>query len=335
MIACLDSSFDAPTEAAALAARAAGIRVWAGYLATMPGVGLAAPWTELAFFNARRCGSTPIAFVSGRDDPAAVRRLAAAWRVRACLDVEDGIRPDGPWVPGWLETSGAGLYGLGRVHRARRAAFHIVARYPGSDPGATWEPQTPRPPGPCGWQWQGTHTEFGHTVDRSWLDDWFDDQAEPAQARQGGDSVGGFIPYELPADATGTQALGEVYVAGGEARWGVWLGGAGSFESYTGELTSLGSPDDARDLLEASGTHAVHQGVLRLCVRGVRPDGSRWVAVYDAHSFGQIQPWIRTPSTPNQDVPKGEPGPPGPDVRPAVAAALEGAAAALRPTSGT
>src|SRR5207237_988026 len=31
----------------------------------------------------------------------------------------------------------------------------------------------PRPNGPCGWQWQGTHKEFGWSVDRGWFEDSF------------------------------------------------------------------------------------------------------------------------------------------------------------------
>jgi len=176
MIEALDSSFAAPSADQARAAANAGVRVWCGYLATRPRVGLAAPWTQLAFENARLCGGTPIAFCSGWDDPIAVRALAASWRVRACLDVEPGIRPDGPWVPGWLAASGAGLYGLPSVHYdadGRQPAFNIAADYLGFDPHATWPSWLPRSAAPCGWQVQGTHDEFGASVDRLWLDDWF------------------------------------------------------------------------------------------------------------------------------------------------------------------
>jgi hypothetical protein len=172
VIAALDSSFAAPSADQADAAAAAGVRVWAGYLATRSNVGLAAPWTELAFWNAKRCGGVPLAFASGWDDPAACRQLAAAWGVRLVLDCEDGIRGLGSWSQGWLDVSAGGLYGGAHVH-GLRAALHVIARYPGRDPGATWPADVPRPAGPVGWQWQGTHTEFGASVDRSWLDDWF------------------------------------------------------------------------------------------------------------------------------------------------------------------
>jgi hypothetical protein len=113
-------------------------------------------------------------FVSGNDAPAALKALAAKLNVRICLDVEGGIRGDGPWVQGWLDASGAGLYGNSGVHSGRRAPFYILAAYPGSsDPAGTWWNQTPAPPGPCGWQWVGTHTEFGVGVDRGDYDDWF------------------------------------------------------------------------------------------------------------------------------------------------------------------
>ena len=109
--------------------------------------------------------------------------------MRPCLDVETGIRPDGAWVQGWLDAAGAGLYGLASVHHGRRAAFHVVARYPGGDPAASWDSVAgPRPDAPCGWQWQGSHPEFGRQVDRGSYDDWFltggDPLADPTAQQQ-------------------------------------------------------------------------------------------------------------------------------------------------------
>lgn len=173
MIAGLDSSFDAPALATARAAQAAGVPLWSGYLGTRGGLGLAVIWQRWQFDIARLCGATPLGFCSGWDDPAGVRQLGQEWSVRPCLDVESGIRPDGPWVQGWLGTSGAGLYGGSAVHDGRRAAFHVLAAYPGFDPGATWSRALARPSGPVGWQWQGSHPEFGRQVDRGWYDDWF------------------------------------------------------------------------------------------------------------------------------------------------------------------
>src|SRR5262249_16766074 len=125
MIAGLDSSFGRPSAALALQAKASGVSLWSGYLATKAGVRLAAPWTRADFDNARRCGGTPIAFCSGWDDPVACRALAAQWNVRLCLDVEEGIRGDGAWVQPWLDASGAGLYGNAQVHDGRNAVFHV------------------------------------------------------------------------------------------------------------------------------------------------------------------------------------------------------------------
>src|SRR5881275_2057692 len=107
MIVGLDSSFDTPSATQAQQARAAGIRVWSGYLATRVGVGLGHPWTERDFENAKLCGGTPLAFCSGQDDPVACKNLAAQWGVRLCLDVEEGIRGNGSWVQDWLNRSGA------------------------------------------------------------------------------------------------------------------------------------------------------------------------------------------------------------------------------------
>ncbi len=178
MIAALDSSYDAPSAEQADAARAAGVRVWCGYLG-LPGGGrgLAHVWTRADFENARRCGGPPIGFCSGWDDPTRIRALAAEWNVRAGLDDEPGIRGDGFNRQAWCDAAGAGIYGAAGVHGVV-APFHIVADYPcappqGCDPGTTWRSGLARPTGALGRQWQGTHTEFGRSVDRSWLDDWF------------------------------------------------------------------------------------------------------------------------------------------------------------------
>lgn len=184
MIAGLDSSFFRPSAATALAAKAAGVRLWSGYLSTRPNVGLASPWDQASFENARLCGLTPIAYCSGNDDPVACKQLAAQWNVRLCLDVENGIRGDGGWVQGWLDAAApCGLYGNAPVFNGRSAAFYVLAGYPGSDPSATWSGA--RPNGPCGWQWMGSHDEFGGGVDRGWFDPWFAD-----------------LPTEVPNDMT-------------------------------------------------------------------------------------------------------------------------------------
>lgn len=174
MIAALDSATP-PTSVQVAAAKAAGVTVWSGYLATRPNVHLYRPWSRAEFAIVKALPGVPIAFYSGADDPATVRALATLWGVRPCLDVEGGIRPDGPWVQGNLDVVGGGLYGSRAVHSGRRAAFHIASFYPWPqvDPRASWPPGWPQPTTPCGWQWQNTHNEFGASVDRSWLDDSF------------------------------------------------------------------------------------------------------------------------------------------------------------------
>jgi hypothetical protein len=117
-----------------------------------------------------------LAFVSGNQDPNAIRGWSLATGVVTVVDVERFIREDGPWLDGWLATSGSGLYGNGSVHFepgqpvGRGAACNIFAGYYGYDPQATWPGWLPRPH-LCGWQEQGTHTEFGIAVDASWMDD--------------------------------------------------------------------------------------------------------------------------------------------------------------------
>lgn len=167
----LDSSFDRPTPAQLSEAWNAGVRVWGVYLATKPNVGLAAPWSLADVQVVLDAGYGVVAFASGWDDPVALRQLAEQLGVRLFLDDEDAIRSVGGWEQAWLDAAGAGLYGLRAVHSGITAVAHIMAEYPGFDPAATWDGT---PPGtPHGWQWQGTHTEFGLSVDRSWVDDWF------------------------------------------------------------------------------------------------------------------------------------------------------------------
>jgi hypothetical protein len=175
MIAGLDSSFDVPSAARLAEAKRNGVRMWSGYLQTRSDVGLGHAWKKAEFARVRAAGLTALAFCSGHDDPVACKKRAEAWGVRLCLDVEGGIRGNGPWVKDWLQQSGAGLYGNAPVFANRRAAFYVLAAYPGYNPTRTWtnDPHFPRPNGPCGWQWQGTHTEFGCGVDRGWYDDWF------------------------------------------------------------------------------------------------------------------------------------------------------------------
>jgi hypothetical protein len=175
MIIGLDSATP-PTVLQAAAARASGIGLWNGYLSEIPQRdGLYRPWTPAEFDVVKTINPHPIAFTSGWDDPVATAADAARQGLRLCLDVERLIRDDGPWVQGWLDASGAGLYGVRMVHLNRRASFHIAAFYPTpmGDPRANWPTSWPSPGTPCGWQWQNSHPEFGVTVDRSWLDDWF------------------------------------------------------------------------------------------------------------------------------------------------------------------
>lgn len=172
MVAGRDSSFSAPSLAQAQQAYVAGIRCWGGYLATQQDVGLAAPWPQAAFQNVQQAGMQAIAFCSGWDNPIALRNLAQRYNVLLCLDVEAGIRGIGDWIPNFISASGAGLYGGMAVH-AYAAPFHILAAYPGSDPKATWPSGSKAPNTPRGWQYEGSHIEFGLEVDSGWYDDWF------------------------------------------------------------------------------------------------------------------------------------------------------------------
>lgn len=169
----VDSSTDRPTPDIARQAYQSGVRMWGGYLTTTDNptkVGLAAAWSGDDWAVIRDAGIGGIAFCSGWDDPGGLHLVARELGLLLCLDVESGIRGDGDWVGPWLQASGAGLYGLGAVHY-HPARFRILALYPGHDPAATW--YGPPPPEPHGWQYQGTHQEWGISVDRAYYDHWF------------------------------------------------------------------------------------------------------------------------------------------------------------------
>jgi len=169
-----DSAY-APNAVQLAAFFAQGVRVFGGYI-KLGNDGVLNGWSQSDFARVRAAGMTPIGFFSGFDDPATVKALAASWGILAALDDESGMRPDGSWVQAELTASGGGLYGNGWVHNGRAAAFDILSGYPTSgDPsGVSWNTAyAPRPAGPCGWQWAGSHVENGITVDSSWLDDWF------------------------------------------------------------------------------------------------------------------------------------------------------------------
>lgn len=169
----VDSSIDRPTPVIAAQAFASGVRMWGGYLTTFTlpaSVNLAAAWRSEDWAVIRSAGIGGIAFCSGWDSPILLRERARNLGVLLCLDVENAIRGDGPWVDEFLQASGAGLYGEAGVH-SHAAPFHILAAYPSVTPGATWDGQPP--PGPHGWQYEGTHTEWGISVDRAFYDEWF------------------------------------------------------------------------------------------------------------------------------------------------------------------
>src|SRR3954452_9551962 len=109
MIIGVDSAYAASADRLQQA-KQAGVRLWSGYLATKQHVNLLHPWPKTDFDRVKAAGLACLAYCSGKDDPVACKELAREWGVLLCLDVEDGIRGDGPWVQEWLTESGAGLY---------------------------------------------------------------------------------------------------------------------------------------------------------------------------------------------------------------------------------
>jgi len=169
MKAWLDSSIQLPNDAGLRAAKTAGIDGWAGYMSTKDHVGLYSSWPKDHFDRIRAAGMRTMAYVSGWDDPVALRGQAEAWRVPICLDVEDGIRGLGLWTQLFLNLSKAGLYGNQNVHNSCYAPFRILYGTYGFDPKTTWRGNPPSEP--HGFQWWNSHTEFGVSVDRCWFDD--------------------------------------------------------------------------------------------------------------------------------------------------------------------
>ena len=169
MLAGRDSAY-APNDAQLAAFYAQGVRVYGGYI-KLGNDGIYIGWTKADFDRLRAHGMIPVAYMSGWDDPAQARAVATSWGVSIVIvDIESGIRPDGTWVQGWLNTAQAGEYGNLPVHHYT-ATIHEDAGYFGYDPRATWPPGVARPAGVCAWQWQGSHSENGITVDSAWWDD--------------------------------------------------------------------------------------------------------------------------------------------------------------------
>jgi len=172
-----------PTDAEIAAFKAQGVVGLCGYFkfdrsgnivvgTALSGDNIYYGWPDERFQAVKAAGLRTLAFCSGYDDPNWVRPRAARLGIQAWLDDEPGIRPVGGWEQAWVNDASAGQYGNGYVHVGVVAPLgHIFAGYFGYDPKTTWPLWVPRPNGPLGWQWIGTHNEQGLSVD----DDWFDD----------------------------------------------------------------------------------------------------------------------------------------------------------------
>jgi hypothetical protein len=178
----LDSAYP-PNAIQVNNAKAAGYAGWAGYFA---GRNILNGWAFSDFSRVQEGGLETLAYCSGWSDPLQMKGQSATWGVPICLDVEGGIRGNGSWVQDWLNRSGAGLYGNPPVFVERVAAFYVLAAYPGYNPNASWPSNLPRPNGPCAWQWTGSHSMWGITVDSTWSDDNF-----PGVYGSGGGTIGG------------------------------------------------------------------------------------------------------------------------------------------------
>ena len=165
-----------PTANQVAQAKAAGFSVWLGYVGQHSD-NLLHPWASSDFMTVISGGLRTGAFCSGVDDPTWVRQEAESLDVRLLwLDVEDGIKSDGAWVEPWVATAGAGIYGNGSVidnHPNASVPSFVLAAYPNQgNQTATWDSSyATLPSKPHGWQWAGTVSMFGTTVDLSNYDD--------------------------------------------------------------------------------------------------------------------------------------------------------------------
>jgi LysM repeat protein len=178
MLAGLDSAYP-PSAAQASAARNAGIGLWAGYL---PLPGAYHGWTPQDFENARSVGAT-FCYAFPAAAPVQARMAAATLGAPLCLDNARGDTAD-PFaasLAAWLAAAApCGMYAQPDVleHWQGHYAFAVLATRPGGDPHSS--------DGgfalgvPTGNQWQGSHLEFGVTVDRGWYDPAFGGQLPTA-----------------------------------------------------------------------------------------------------------------------------------------------------------
>lgn len=163
----IDSAF-APTLANAQAAKAAGIKLWAGYVA---GGRVYHAWSRQDFDVIRQAGMRPVFVHVGTSGQEAV---ANAWQCGAmtgdivALDVEAGWNDT--YSQAWcaaVKAAGftAWLYGLDSEVNAHGAPFDGVwaARYV--------YPTVPTPTSRESIQYWNSHDEFGVGVDRSVCDD--------------------------------------------------------------------------------------------------------------------------------------------------------------------
>lgn len=123
------------------------------------------------------------------------RRIARAMYPRGSarpvweFDPVDKIWRVSAWVQPWLDTSGFGQYGNLPVFTGIHASHYVFAAYPGADPGASWPSYVARPAdgNPCAWQYQGTTSMFGRSVDLTHYDDGFFGKFGPSPGHLTGD----------------------------------------------------------------------------------------------------------------------------------------------------
>jgi hypothetical protein len=147
-----------PTDAQLAIAVAHGIVGWSGYLKYNATDRIYHGWADATFERVLAHGLVAYGYCSGWAPAGWAAARARALGIKAMLDVESTVRPDGAWVDPWLTASpGVGIYAGGatlNAHRTHRHDGYQIGFYPGgADPGIDWPTANARPNGPCAWQY--------------------------------------------------------------------------------------------------------------------------------------------------------------------------------------
>lgn len=198
-------SWEEPTDAQFVAAKAAGYSAWLGYFKETATDNIYHGWADATFRRAQAAGLLTGDYCSQLDDPAWVRARAASLGIVAILDDESGIDPDNAGTDAWLAAAGAGLYGGSAVqatHLTHAHPFYVFSEYPaGGNPSTVnWPPGIAAPPQPKGWQYSDKGSIGGLAIDLSVFDDAIYEEGAV-------NNVGYVVEYTDPNYDSGAAAI--------------------------------------------------------------------------------------------------------------------------------